>query len=37
MTDGRGIEISSDSRLAAGAILRVIVSTRRSQNVDADA
>jgi hypothetical protein len=35
--DGRGIQISGDSPLSAGAILRVIVSARRSQNVDVDA
>ncbi|HKH82295.1 MAG TPA: hypothetical protein VKA25_01290 [Gemmatimonadales bacterium] len=37
VTDGRGIQIAGDSPLTAGAILRVIVSARRSQNVDADA
>jgi hypothetical protein len=37
VTDGRGIEISSDSPLVAGAILRIIVSARRGGNVDVDA
>jgi hypothetical protein len=37
VTDGRGIEISSDARLAGGAILRVVVRSRRDANVDADA
>jgi hypothetical protein len=37
VTDGRGIEISSESPLAAGAILRVIVRARRNENVDPDA
>jgi uncharacterized protein YijF (DUF1287 family) len=37
VTDGRGIQISGDSPLSAGAILRVIVSAHRSQNVDVDA
>ena len=37
VTDGRGIQISVDSPLSAGAILRVIVSARRSQDVDVDA
>lgn len=37
VTDGRGIQISADSPLSAGAILRVIVSARRNQNVDVDA
>jgi hypothetical protein len=34
VTDGRGIEIDPDSRLASGAILRVVVRARRG---DADA
>ena len=37
VTDGRGIEISSDTPLAGGAILRVVVRSRRGANVDADA
>lgn len=37
VTDGRGIEISSEATLAGGAILRVIVRARRGENVDADA
>jgi hypothetical protein len=37
VTDGRGIEISRDSLLAGGAILRVIVRARRSEGPDADA
>lgn len=37
VTDGRGIEISSQAPLAAGAILRIIVRARRGQGVDADA
>ena len=37
VTDGRGIEISSDASLAGGAILRVVVRSRRGANVDADA
>jgi uncharacterized protein YijF (DUF1287 family) len=37
VTDGRGIQISGDSPLSTGAILRVIVSARRGQNVDVDA
>lgn len=37
VTDGRGIEISSESPLAAGAILRVVVRARRNENVDPDA
>jgi len=36
-TDGRGIQVAADSPLSAGAILRVVVSARRSQNVDVDA
>jgi hypothetical protein len=35
VTDGRGIEISSDAPLAVGAILRVVVRSRRGANVDA--
>jgi hypothetical protein len=37
VTDGRGIEISSGTRLTGGAILRVVVRSRRGANVDADA
>ncbi len=37
VTDGRGIEISSDAPLAAGAILRVVIRSRRGADVDADA
>ncbi|HJR17051.1 MAG TPA: hypothetical protein VJ808_09380 [Gemmatimonadales bacterium] len=37
VTDARGIEISSETSLAAGAILRVIARARRSENADADA
>jgi hypothetical protein len=36
VTDGRGIEVSSESPLTAGAILRVIVRARRAENADAD-
>lgn len=37
VTDGRGIELSSDARLAAGAILRVVIRSRKGTNIDADA
>jgi hypothetical protein len=38
VTDARGIEIPLDVRLAAGAILRVVVSARkRSESDDVDA
>ncbi|MBA3445108.1 MAG: hypothetical protein H0T58_09695 [Gemmatimonadales bacterium] len=37
VTDGRGIEIDTESPLAGGAILRVIVRARRSEGADADA
>jgi hypothetical protein len=37
VTDGRGIEISSDTPLVGGGILRVVVRSRRGANVDADA
>jgi hypothetical protein len=37
VTDGRGIEISSAAPLSGGAILRVVVRSRRGGNVDADA
>jgi hypothetical protein len=37
VTDGRGIEISPEARLAGGAILRVVVRSRRGANADADA
>jgi hypothetical protein len=36
VTDGRGIEISSHAPLPNGAILRVVVRSRRGANVDAD-
>lgn len=36
VTDGRGVQISLASPLSAGAILRVIISSRRNGNVDAD-
>ena len=36
VTDGRGIQVSPASSLSAGAILRVVVSARRSENADAD-
>jgi hypothetical protein len=36
VTDGRGIEISSEAPLSSGAILRVIVRAGRRGNVDAD-
>jgi hypothetical protein len=37
VTDGRGVEISSRAPLPDGAILRVVVRSRRGANVDADA
>ena len=37
VTDARGIEISCGEPLAAGAILRVVVRSRRGADVDADA
>lgn len=37
VTDGRGIEVSPGSPLAAGAILRVVVRARRGEHVDPDA
>ena len=37
VTDARGIEISSGDRLAGGAILRVVVRSRRGADIDADA
>jgi hypothetical protein len=37
VTDGRGIEISPGALLAGGAILRVVVRSRRGANADADA
>lgn len=37
LTDGRGIELSTESPLSAGAILRVIVRARRGENADTDA
>ena len=37
VTDGRGIEISTSAPLAGGAILRVVVRSRKGARVDADA
>lgn len=37
VTDARGIEISSRDPLAGGAILRVVVRSRRGADIDADA
>ncbi len=37
VTDGRGIEVSCESPVAGGAILRIVVRARRSQAADADA
>ena len=37
VTDARGLEISGDEPLAGGAILRVVVRSRRGTDVDADA
>ncbi len=37
VTDGRGIELSSDAPLAGGAILRVVIRSRKVMNSDADA
>ena len=37
VTDGRGIPLPLDSRLAAGSILRVVLSARRPDQRDADA
>ncbi len=38
VTDARGIELAADGRLAAGSILRVVVSARRgAEEPDADA
>jgi hypothetical protein len=37
VTDGRGIELSSNAPLAAGAILRVVIRSRKGTNIDADA
>lgn len=37
VTDGRGIEIPLDTPLAAGAILRAVVSARGAARPDADA
>lgn len=36
VTDGRGIQVSTGASLSAGAILRVVLSARRSENADAD-
>jgi hypothetical protein len=35
VTDGRGIELAPDASVAAGAILRVVVSARRREDADA--
>ena len=35
VTDGRGIEIDTESSLASGAILRVVVRSRRGTDADA--
>jgi hypothetical protein len=38
VTDGRGIEMESETRLAAGSILRVVIRSRRGGGtLDADA
>jgi hypothetical protein len=37
VTDGRGIEISSQSPLSVGEIIRVVVRARKPGSVDADA
>jgi len=37
VTDGRGIEVSSDAPLAGGAILRVVMKSRKGTSPDADA
>jgi hypothetical protein len=37
VTDARGIEMSSGDPLSGGAILRVVVRSRRGADVDADA
>ena len=37
VTDGRGIELSSDAPLAGGAILRVVIRSRKGTSTDADA
>lgn len=37
VTDGRGIEVGSEHRLAAGSILRVVVRSRRGGGGAADA
>jgi len=37
VTDARGIDLPLDAPLAAGSILRVIVSARRTAGEDADA
>jgi hypothetical protein len=36
VTDGRGIEVSPDAPLAAGAILRVVIRSRKGTTTDAD-
>ena len=35
LTDGRGIRLPADSRLAPGAIVRVILSARMARHADA--
>ena len=37
VTDARGIGVTLDGALAAGAILRVVVRARRARDADADA
>jgi hypothetical protein len=37
VTDGRGIEVTPDLRLASGDILRVVVRARRGESGDPDA
>ena len=37
LTDGRGIRISPEAPVTAGAILRVVVSLRQARGPDADA
>lgn len=35
LTDGRGIRVAGDTRLAAGAILRVVITARGAPDADA--
>jgi hypothetical protein len=37
VTDGRGLELPLDQTLTSGAILRIIVSSRRGDSLDDDA